>query len=344
MTRFKPVALLAAALFFVTLLIPTILVLPFGNEKVSGSLGESVKPQESTDESVQSVGTEPVVEVAVYRTAQEFVEKLPLEEYVVGVVASEMPADFEKEALKAQALTARTYMVKRLMLDGDKDLPKDADVGDTEFYQVYKSKEELKKLWGSDYDWKLAKVQEAVEETASKILTYEGAPIDASFFSTSNGYTENSGAVWLNTLPYLKSVESPWDKQSPKFNGQKVISVAEFEKKLGVQVSNGSEIGKVTERTEGKRIATVDINGKKIAGIEIRDKLGLMSTDFTWERKGNNIIINTRGYGHGVGMSQYGANGMAKEGREYSEIVRYYYQGVEIASVDPFITTITAKK
>jgi stage II sporulation protein D len=341
MTRFKPVALLAAALFFVTLLIPTILVLPFGNDKASGSLGENVTAEE---ENTESVGTEPIMEVAVYRTAKKTVESLPLEEYVVGVVASEMPADFETEALKAQALTARTYMVKRLMMDEKKDLPKDADVGDTEFYQVYKNKEELKRLWGSDYDWKLAKVQEAVKETAGKVLTYEGKPIDATFFSTSNGYTENSEAIWLNSLPYLKSVESPWDKQSPKFNGQKAIPVAEFEQKLGVQVPDGGEIGKVVERTKGKRVGTVNINGKKISGKDIRKKLGLMSTDFTWERKGNNIIIHTRGNGHGVGMSQYGANGMAQEGKEYSEIVQYYYQGVEITNADLFITTITAKK
>ena len=346
MMRFKPVVLLAAALFFVTLLVPTILVLPFGaEERVSGKLGENVQPA-NTEPSEQIAGTEPTVEVAVYRASKEVVEKLSLEDYVVGVVASEMPADFEKEALKAQALTARTYIVKKLMSDPKVDLklPKDADVGDTEIYQVYKSKEELKGLWGSDYDWKIAKVQEAVQATAGQILTYEGNPIDATFFSTSNGYTENSEVIWSNALPYLKSVESPWDKQSPKYNGQKIIKVADFEKKLGVKVPASGEVGKVTERTEGKRVGKVEINGKTLSGKDIRDKLGLMSTDFTWERKGDDIIINTRGNGHGVGMSQYGANGMAQEGKNYTDIVKYYYQGVEIAESDPFITTITAKK
>ncbi|WP_428910085.1 stage II sporulation protein D [Niallia sp. Krafla_26] len=344
MKRIKPVVLLAAALFFVTLLVPTILVLPFGEETVSGKLGENLQAQTEQEPSAQPATTEPAIEVAVYRASKESVESLPLEEYVVGVVASEMPADFEKEALKAQALTARTYIVKRLMMDTGKDLPKDADVGDTQFYQVYKSKDELRKLWGSDYNWKIAKVEEAVRETAGQILTFEGNPIDATFFSTSNGYTENSGEIWSNSLPYLKSVESPWDKQSPKFNGQKVIPVADFEKKLGVQVPETGDVGKVLERTEGNRIGVVEINGKKLKGSDIRTKLGLMSTDFTWERKGNNIIIETRGYGHGVGMSQYGANGMAQAGKPYTEIVQYYYQGVEIASADPFITTITAKK
>ncbi len=342
--KFKPVVLLAAALFFVTLLVPTILVLPFGGEKVSGKLGETSQQHAEPEQNAVNASTEPSVEVAVYRASKEVVESLPLEEYVIGVVSSEMPADFEKEALKAQALTARTYIVKRLMMSQGNDLPKDADVGDTEFYQVYKSKEELKKGWGSDYDWKIAKVEEAVKDTAGQILTYEGNPIDATFFSTSNGFTENSEAIWSNSLPYLKSVESPWDKKSPKFNGKKVIPISEFEKKLGVQVPSGGEIGKVVERTKGNRVGAVDINGKKISGKKIRESLGLMSTDFNWERKGKNIIVNTRGYGHGVGMSQYGANGMAQEGKPYSEIVQYYYQGVEIADAEPFITTITAKK
>ena len=118
----------------------------------------------------------------------------------------------------------------------------------------------------------------------------------------------------VHSLPYLKSVESPWDKNSPKFSGKKVIPIAEFEAKLGVKVSGNGNIGEVTAYTEGKRVAKVNINGKEISGKDIREKLGLMSTDFTWERVGDKIVINTEGYGHGVGMSQYGANGMAGEG------------------------------
>jgi len=337
MKKFKPVVLLAALLFTITLMVPTLLVLPFGEEKASGKLEEKVQDP-NLENSTSSI------EVPVYRASKQVVEKLPLEEYVRGVVASEMPADFAKEALKAQALTARTYIVKQMLSDEKMKLPEDAIVADTEFYQVYKSDEELKGVWGSDYSWKIEKIEEAVQETNGQILTYEGTPIDATFFSTSNGFTENSEAIWLNSLPYLKSVESPWDKNSPKFSGQKVIPVTEFETKLGVKLSNNESIGEVTEFTAGKRVSKVDINGKEISGKDIREKLGLMSTDFTWKRKGNNIVINTEGYGHGVGMSQYGANGMASEGKKYQEIVQYYYQGVEIAQSDPFITTITAKK
>ncbi len=347
MKKFKPVVLLAALLFIVTLMIPTFVVLPFGEERVSGKLGEDVQEAapEKNEAEVTPTSTAPSIDVAVYRTAKQDVESIPLEEYVAGVVASEMPADFEKEALKAQALTARTYIVKQLMSNQSVELPKDANVADTEFFQVYKSPDELKQIWGpSNFDWKMEKIKEAVRETQGQILTYDGTPIDATFFSTSNGYTESSEAVWPNSLPYLKSVESPWDKQSPKYNGQKIISVKDFEAKLGVKLPNNKTIGEVIERTEGKRVAKVNINGKEVTGKDIRDKLGLMSTDFTWERRGDNIVINTKGYGHGVGMSQYGANGMAKEGKKYVDIVQYYYQGVQIADSEPFITTITAKK
>ncbi|KAA9027805.1 stage II sporulation protein D [Niallia endozanthoxylica] len=344
MKKFKPVVLLAALLFIVTLMIPTFVVLPFGEEKVSGKLGEDVK-EAAREKPEAEVTAAPSIDVAVYRTAKQDVESIPLEEYVAGVVASEMPADFEKEALKAQALTARTYIVKQLMSNQSVELPKDANVADTEFFQVYKSPDELKQIWGpSNFEWKMEKIKEAVRETQGQILTYDGTPIDATFFSTSNGYTESSEAIWPNSLPYLKSVESPWDKQSPKYNGQKIISVKDFEAKLGVKLSDNKTIGAVIERTEGKRVAKVNINGKEVSGKDIRNKLGLMSTDFTWERRGDNIVINTKGYGHGVGMSQYGANGMAKEGKKYADIVQYYYQGVQIADSEPFITTITAKK
>ena len=122
------------------------------------------------------------------------------------------------------------------------------------------------------------------------------------------------------------------------------MTVAEFEQKLGVSVSNSSQIGTVIERTPGKRVGVVEIGGKKLTGKQIREKLNLMSSDFDWERQGNQITITTKGYGHGVGMSQYGANGMAQEGKNYEEIVKYYYKGVAIQSSNKWLNTLTAKK
>lgn len=310
------------ALFTLILLIPALVVLAFG-EKQEATLPAQPKQAQARDE--------PTVEVAVYRSKEKKVERLPLEQYVVGVVAAEMPAEFEMEALKAQALTARTYIVKQLMHKQTIELPEGANVTDTVMHQVYYNEEQLKQLWGMSYEWKMKKIKEAVEATRGQILTYNNEPIEAAFFSTSNGYTENSEAYWQNAFPYLTSVESPWDTQSPKFYEQMTISVREFEQRLGVKLpKDGSSIGKVLARTPGKRVSLVDINGKQLTGREVREKLQLKSTDFTWKRQGNNIVITTKGYGHGVGMSQYGANFLAKQGKTYKEIVTYYYQGVQI--------------
>lgn len=347
MKKFKPLIVLASLLFSVTLIVPAVLVLPFSEEKVSGKLGEAIlgSPSKKIESASSSQEADAGVEVAVYRFAKSKIEKLGLEDYLVGVVASEMPADFQEEALKAQALTARTYIVKQMMSkENHRGLPQGAQVGDSEMDQVYSSDEELRKEWGADYSWKRKRILKAVRATSGQVLTYSGQPIQATFFSTSNGYTENSEDYWPSLLPYLRSVPSPWDKNSPKFNNQQIFSANDFEAKLGVHLPSGSTIGKIVARTAGKRVAKVDFNGKILSGKQIREKLGLKSSDFTWVRKGSNIIIETKGYGHGVGMSQYGANGMAAAGKTYKDIVQHYYKGVEITSAESMLAMITAKK
>jgi stage II sporulation protein D len=339
MKHVKPIVVLVSSLFVIILLIPTLLVIPFA-DKTSGQLVEDLRKAEAKTVNASS----PSVEVTVYRTKTKQIEKVPLEDYVMGVVASEMPVEFELEALKAQSLAARTYIVKQLLSNNNLSVPKGADVTDTVRHQVYHNEEELKKQWRRDYEWKMEKVKKAVSQTRGKILTYDNVPIDATFFSTSNGYTENSEDYWSNSLPYLKSVASPWDKQSPRYLDQTVIDVHDFERKLGVQLPGDGTLGKIVARTSGKRIELVSINGKELTGKEIREKLGLRSTDFTWTRKGDQIIIMTKGYGHGIGMSQYGANGMATEGKDYQDIVTYYYQGVTVSSYDSFLSKLTAKQ
>lgn len=339
MLKMKPIVVLSAVLFVVTIMIPTLLVLPF-MEKTTGKLGEELASKE-----IEAAVDQPAVEVAIYRDSLDKIEKLPLEDYIAGVVAAEMPSEFELEALKAQALTARTYYLYYLMSGEKSDkIPKEANVSDTEDHQVYKSDEELRKAWGKDYQWKMNKIKEAVAATRGQVLTYDGEPIYAAFFSTSNGFTENSEDYWSSPLPYLKSVESPWDVNTEKFNGQEVIAVTDFEEKLGVKLTEAAEVGKIIERTKGNRVGKVDINGKVLTGKDIREKLGLKSSDFTWERKEDNIIINTKGFGHGVGMSQYGANELAKGGKTYKEIVEHYYSGAQIDTTQTLLTKITASK
>ncbi|MEK5393701.1 stage II sporulation protein D [Margalitia sp. FSL K6-0131] len=335
MKQIKPVLLILSLVIAVSFLVPTLLVLPFSSEKVSGKLDEKLQKPKTT---------EPAIEVAVYRTKTKEIEKPDLEDYVVGVVASEMPATFQKEALKAQALTARTFIVKQLMYGGNSSLPKGAMVEDTTNFQVYQNMDELKKEWKDKYNQNIKKIRDAVEATAGQILTYNGSPITASFFSTSNGYTENSEDYWDQPVPYLKSVKSPWDISSPKFNFKEEIPVSEFENKLGVQLPNTGNVGTITSRTHGNRVRTVKIGGKQFTGREIREKLNLRSADFSWVRQGDQIIVTTKGYGHGIGMSQYGANEMAKKGKSYKDIVKYYYQGVQITNTDQFLNKATAKK
>lgn len=335
---------LTSLLILATLFIPAVLVLPFKDDRIGGKLAEKAS-QTPTKAPSPKANADSGVEVAVYRFSKARIEKIPLEDYLIGVVASEMPAEFGEEALKAQALTARTYIVKQMLSkESPLGLPKGAQVGDTQLNQVYKSKQELQNIWGMDYSWRIKKIMAAVRATSGQILTYNGRPITATFFSTSNGYTENSEDYWSSSLPYLRSVASPWDQNSPMFSRQTVMSVTEFETKLGVHLGNGPTIGTIMKRTAGKRVGKVNFNGKILTGKEIREKLGLNSSDFSLVRRGSSIIMKTKGYGHGVGMSQYGANGMAAEGKTYQDIVKHYYQGVEIASAANMLATITARK
>lgn len=334
MKKRHSISFLLAILISVAIILPSLLVILFSSEEETTGKLKKKEP----DSTLQ----EPAVEVAVFRSGTNKTEKFPLEDYVAGVVAAEMPAEFEKEALKAQALTARTFIVKQMMSGST---VKGANVTDTVNHQVFKTKEELKKIWGSDFSWKSKKIDEAVQETAGQIITYDGTPITASFFSTSNGYTENSEDYWNEPLPYLKSVTSPWDKGSPKYSSKKIMPVAEFERKLGVTMKGESEAGMITARTEGKRIASVKIGGKEFSGREVREKLGLASSDFNWVLKSDNVVITTKGYGHGVGMSQYGANGMAKEGKNHKQIIAHYYQKTAIEEAEKYVEKkATAKK
>ncbi|GBF78386.1 stage II sporulation protein D [Paenibacillus sp. 598K] len=268
--------------------------------------------------------------VEVYVSAEERVERVPLELYVRGVLAGEMPVDFELEALKAQAIAARTYIVKQLAAGGSGGV-KGGDVSDTVADQVYVPLRQLGDRWPEEESAQaLAKLTRAVQETRGLIMTYNGQPIEASFFSTSNGYTENSEDYWTQSLPYLRSVASPWDEAlSPRYEQAVTLTLAEFRRKLGVRKGAEREM-KVLEQTEGRRVKRMSIGGKTFTGRQVREKLGLASSQFVWSTGDGEITFTTYGYGHGVGMSQWGANGMALAGKQAKEILQHYYTGVKI--------------
>lgn len=281
------------------------------------------------------------VQVPIYRSQQKTVEVYPLEEYVRGVVAAEMPIDFELEALKAQAIAARTYVVKRMIDKDYKDVPDGAIVTDTTQHQVFLSDSELRRLWGINYSERISKINKAINETYGQVITYNGEPINALYFSTSNGYTENSEEYWQKEIPYLRSVASPWDTASPKYSSTDFISFSTFYETLNLSSSvvsaNNSDWIKILELTTGNRVDKLKIGDKVYSGREIREHFKLNSSSFTFEINNDGILFNTKGYGHGVGMSQYGANGMAKEGKGAEEIITYYYTGVEITDIERWI-------
>ena len=249
------------------------------------------------------------------------VETIELEEYVIGVVGAEMPALFHKEALKSQAVIARTYALKSLSTG--------KILTDTESTQSYKSKSELEILWGSNFNIYYNKIKECVNETKGMYLIYNGNYIDAVYHSTSNGKTETSTNLWGNYYPYLVSVESPYDNLNPSFFHYVNFTYQELSNKLGMEITNETNFN-IINLTEGNRVANILINDKNYKGYELRSILGLRSADFTIEKNELGVKITTKGYGHGVGLSQYGANGMAKNNYSYIDILKHYYRGVTL--------------
>lgn len=328
----RPFLVLVSSLVAAMLLIPAVIAyfLPTDSGQVKPYPLLPLVPQKMEE----LKETEPLILVKVYRSKSKQIEEIPLEQYIQGVVASEMPTEFEMEALKAQALAARTYIIRRMVEQDYSDAPEGALVTDTEKHQVYQDEQELRERWGRQYEQKISRVNRAVNETMGKVLTYQGRPIDATFFSTSNGFTENSEDYWNKEIPYLRSVESPWDKQSPRFRNEVRLSLQEFQERLGIRmaipVQAGSGPGEILARTAGNRVKEVKIGDKIFTGKEIRESLGLDSADFSWKLDNGEVVIQTYGWGHGVGMSQWGANGMAQEGYLAEEIVSHYYQDVQI--------------
>lgn len=272
-------------------------------------------------------GEEPI-KVRLLNETDGNITTINLEDYIVGVVSAEMPASFEIEALKAQAVAARTYAINKK--NSRKDLDYDLIIGVKD--QAYQDNKTLLSKWGLSFFTNYLKIRDAVKETQSEIITYNDEIINAFYFSMSNGYTENSELVFKQELPYLKKVDSTWDNETlNNYIFTKAISKQEFCNKLEIEC-NEIKIENI-ERSETNRVNTITINNKTWKGTEFRTLLSLRSTDFEIIEKDNEIEITTKGYGHGVGMSQYGANGMAKDGYKYQEILTHYYQNTQIKKI-----------
>lgn len=354
--RLAPAAWLAAPLL-AGLLLPLALVPLRGGQEPA----PTAVPQATAAPAAPAAAAEaPQPEVSVYLSQSGQIETLPLEDYVSGVLAAEMPADFELEALKAQAVAARTFIVRRLVAGDHSGVPvPEADVSDTVSHQAYVSQAVLERDWEhGGKSAELAKLRRAVLETRGVIMTYKGQPITASFFASSGGYTENSEDYWNFAVPYLRSVASPWELEiTPNLAVTVTFSTAELLSKLGLEPealpasADLAASGKaqpvsasstalpvvVLSLTDGHRVKEISIGGTVFTGREVREKLGLRSSQFTWKRQGSEVLITTYGNGHGVGMSQWGANGMAREGSTATQILKHYYSGVSFTQVSTLL-------
>ncbi len=267
-----------------------------------------------------------LVNVTIKDTKNNKETDLNLEEYVIGVVAGEMPASFEIEALKAQAIAARSYALSKIKTSTESyDLVTDIT------NQVYITTEEMQEKWGEDYNFYYDKIKKAVTDTKNLVMEYEGDVISAYYFAMSNGATEDVSLVFGETRDYLKSVDSSWDESVKNFLVTKTFTKEEFCSKLNIDCSN-IVINDIT-RSNTNRVNSIVINDKVFKGTTLRTLLGLRSTDFTIDIA-DDIKITTKGYGHGVGMSQYGANKMAKNGANYEEILNHYYQDIDIVEIN----------
>lgn len=313
------------------IIIPTLVV---GSIKTFGS---------SSDRSDRVVVKGQDILIRVYLHEQGKIVEMNVEEYVKGVVAAEMPAEFELEAMKAQAVAARTYAVKNMVFFGGSGLAEQpgADVStDYRQSQAWQNEAKLRERWGANYETNWRKISRAVEETRGEVATYNGEFINAVFHSTSGERTASAKEVWGFDYPYLISVPCPWDQKSPRYYDRKEFSLAEIEQLLGSEtqvvaaVENGnSGATQVINMTDSGRVEQIRIGSKVLSGATVREKLQLRSTNFKVELQGNKMTFNTIGYGHGVGLCQYGANGMAKAGQDYRQIITKYYTGVALKNI-----------
>lgn len=335
----------------ITIMIPTVIVKAFSfvpKEEVIGV--EEEDNNEEDDEEVSVVPSKDIQgsllysKIKVYNPNLEKVVELDTEEYVKGVVAAEMPAAFHIEALKAQAVAARTYAISRNIRypNGHPNHP-EAPICSSIHCQAYLSFSQLSEIHGDEWIEKYwPKIVEAVDSTRNLGIFYGGEIIESPYHSTSGGRTEDAKDVFSVEVPYLKSVSSPYEVDAPKYSSRITLTTGEFIDKIhskypdvDINKDNIDQKIKLIEKTSTGRVKKMAIGKNLLEGRDLRDLLGLNSTNFTiYLDKSLDIIeIETLGYGHGVGMSQWGANGMGKQGSDFREILKHYYTGVEIKEI-----------
>ena len=282
-----------------------------------------------------------ISKVNIIISKESTIKEISIEDYVIGVVAAEMPAEFGIEALKAQAVAARTYALAHIKELGGTPCKNGngADLCDTVHCQVYMTKEERMKLWSKTSGEKYwDKIKTAAEATRGQVLTFNNRLVmEPYYFATSSGKTENSEDVFTAAVPYLRSVESPGEEVAKNFKTSQVFKYKDLSRIINdnynnAKVSSASIKKQITilDRTDAGSVKSIKVGNITMTGSKFRAMLGLKSSNFVIKFNSNDVEIDCSGYGHGVGMSQWGANAMAKEGKKYTEILSHYYQGTEI--------------
>lgn len=292
------------------------------SQDISKNVENSVNKEPRIIENTNSDNTtnSSMSEITIYRSNGSIIN-LNMTDYLIGVVSSEMPTSFNLEALKAQSVLARTYALKAKQT-GKK-------LTDTVSTQSYIDIDQMKNKWENSFNTYYNKIKNAVENTNGEYLSYNGNYIEALYHSTNNGKTESSLDVFGNYYPYLISVSSEYDKNASSYLRTINTPLDTISNKLGLNLNNDSVIS-ILSYTDGGNIKEININGNNFSGKKVRELLGLRSADFDISISDNNANITTRGYGHGVGMSQYGANGMANAGYSYKDILSHYYPGTTL--------------
>jgi len=290
------------------------------------------------DRAVQSAGTRDRGRAVRLKQADGSVEELSMSEYLWGVVAAEMPATFEEEALKAQACAARTYTVRKQAASSEKH--PDADVcADSSCCQAYIRRDAAEARWGLNAGTYGDKITRAVAETDGLGILYAGEPIQAVFFSSAPGKTADAAEVWGNEVDYLKSVDSPEGDEVPNYHSQLLVSPDEVKKQAAsacpdADLSGGESgwFGRPVLNGAGM-VDTITLGGAELTGRQVRSMFSLRSAAFTVAWDGEQFVFDVTGYGHGVGMSQYGANALAKEGKTFQDILTWYYTGAQVEAL-----------
>ena len=322
--------------FIIFFIIPVICTVPHKKEQVQKTVAKTENKQKQDEYNYEKYKT---IKLLHSETMQ--IEELNIDEYLYGVVSSEMPANFELEALKAQAVVARTYTIYQIIHNSSKH--ENADICDNySCCQAWISKEERFSKWNSEEaesNWN--KIVQAVNETKGKIVTYNKQPINAFFHANSGGVTESSLNIWSGIdYPYLKSVETSGEDGYTQYASEVILNKQELLEKIKTQYEDckidfeKQDCIQILEYTSSGRVKTIKFGNKEIAGTEARTLLGLKSTNFEVAIDGENIIFSVTGYGHGVGMSQTGADSLAKQGLKYEEIIKHFYTNVEIIDVN----------